>query len=113
LKTSDDFLLLHIFTGENVLIVWKGLEHFTSWRFKSPDSPNAFLSVLYCSAPCGVWAGWVSAGEKGRKQRKGHENKINEFGGFFCLGAGLVASDLVEQRAFNALGVHKGRKSPR
>lgn len=64
-----------------------------------------------CTAPCGVWAGWVSSGEQGRKQRKGQECNFF-FIFFFCgLGAYLAVADLIEQRGFNALRIHKGRKN--
>lgn len=44
------------------------------------------------------------AGNKGKVRNAKHF--------FFCrLGAHLAVADLIEQRGFNALRVHKGRKS--
>lgn len=67
------------------------------------------FKVCHCTAPCSVWAGWVSSGQQGRKQRKGQEYNFFFFGG--GLRAHLAVADLIEQRGFNALRVHKGRKS--
>lgn len=57
-------------------------------------------------------SGLVGSPLERKVENKGKGKKTKTFFFLFGLGAGLTDDDVIEQRPFNALGIHKDRKSP-